>query len=207
VPETTRPYRSPRREQHAIQTRQDVLDAAREQFLAHGYARVTMSDIATAARTSVKTVYASVGTKTDVLHALLFADVGQSANARTVEEVRRAPDLWAAVSALAGGTRSDFERFRPSIDLLHSSTTGDEGARRIWDEIIAEYRLAIRRAAEHIVAAGLSAPGLDVDAVSDRLWFGFGMAAWRTLVVDCGWGYDDAERWLCRQAYLSLSAD
>ncbi|RAS60594.1 hypothetical protein C8D87_11112 [Lentzea atacamensis] len=32
------------------------------------------------------------------------------------------------------------------------------------------------------------------------LWFCFGFGAWRTLVKECGWSWDDAERWLARQA-------
>ncbi|GAA3669291.1 hypothetical protein GCM10022267_64970 [Lentzea roselyniae] len=32
------------------------------------------------------------------------------------------------------------------------------------------------------------------------LWFCFGFGTWRTLVKECGWSWDDAERWLARQA-------
>jgi AcrR family transcriptional regulator len=59
-------------------TRQDILRTAREQFVTHGYALVTMSDIARATGGAVKTVYASVGTKSEILHELMLGDVAAS---------------------------------------------------------------------------------------------------------------------------------
>lgn len=78
VSEPTRPYRSPLCEQHTSVTRQDILRTAREPFTTHGYALVTMSDIARATGGAVKTVYASVGTKSEILHELMLGDVAAS---------------------------------------------------------------------------------------------------------------------------------
>lgn len=75
----------------------------------------------------------------------------------------------------------------------------------IWQQVVAEYRGGLRAAAEHLVEAGLVATNLDADAVTDRLWFCFGLGAWRSLIDECGWTYDDAERWLSRQAQRALT--
>jgi hypothetical protein len=80
----------------------------------------------------------------------------------------------------------------------------DEKARQIWTYVVTQYRQALREVAEHLAAVGVVAPHLDVDGVADRLWFCFGLTAWRSLVVDCGWSYDDAERLLARQALSML---
>lgn len=205
MPASPRSYHSPRRAQGASETQQDILRTARRLFIAHGYANVTMADIARAAGTAVKTVYASVGTKPDVLHTLFAADLAESCAARTNAEVRASPDLESAVGALARGTRADNEQFKPSVDLLYSSMASDDGARKAWQHVVKEYRDALRVAAAHLVAAGLVAPHLDVDGTADRLWFCFGLGAWRTLTVDCGWDYDDAERSLQRQAVTMLT--
>lgn len=204
MPDRSRTYRSPRREREAARTRREILEAARELFLSRGYPRVTMTDIARAADTAVKTVYASVGTKTEVLHELLSSDVAESAASTTLVEVREAPDLATVTACVARGTRTDQERFRASLDLLYASQGADEGAERTWNHIIATYRGALREAAVEIIAKGLVDEGLDVEDVSDRLWFCFGIAAWRTLVIDCGWDYDRAERWLGGQALRML---
>ncbi|MEV6594005.1 hypothetical protein [Streptomyces acidicola] len=116
----------------------------------------------------------------------------------------RSEDLASAVACLAHGTRSNTERFASSIDLLYSPMTGDGKAREVWDYVVAQYRQALREVAQHLVATGVVAPDLDVDGAADRLWLCFGLSAWRSLVVDCGWSYGDAERLLARQAVSML---
>jgi AcrR family transcriptional regulator len=204
MPEVTRRYRSARREQGAAQTRQDILDGARELFITCGYPNVTMGDIARSVGVATKTLYASVGTKTQVLHALLATDVADSQTTGLRDEVLQKKDLASAIACLAQGIRDNTERFAPSIELLYSSMASDDKARQIWDYVITQYRQALREVAQHLVDIGAVAPHLDVEGVSDRLWHCFGLAAWRSLVVDCGWSYDAAESLLARQAISML---
>ncbi|MGQ5608256.1 TetR/AcrR family transcriptional regulator [Streptomyces sp. EKS3.2] len=204
MPDRTRSYRSARREQSAAQTRQDILETARDLFITHGYAQVTMGQIARAAGVATKTLYASVGTKTELLHALLAVDVADSKTTGLHDEVLRSRDLASAMTCLAHGIRGNTERFAASIDLLHSSMASDDKARQVWEYVVAQYRQALRDIAQDLVALGVVAPRLDMDGAADRLWFCFGLSAWRSLVVDCGWSYDDAESLLARQAVSML---
>ena len=201
--DATRAYNSPRRAEHAQQTREGVLRTARELFVSQGYARVTMADIARASRVSVRTVYLSVGTKADVLQALLLGDVAVSPNASAaLEQIREAPDLRKALAAIAGGTRADQEMFKTSLDLLHSATSSDAGAHEVWRQVVGKCRDALGEGARHLVAAGLVRQ--HVDTVTDHLWFYFGLYSWRSLIEECGWSYDVAEHWLARQAWITL---
>jgi len=202
--EGARKYRSARREQGAAQTRQDILDTARRLFIAEGYAQVTMSQIAEAAGVATKTLYASVGTKTQVLHALLAADADASVTPGLFDEMRACEDLTSAAAHLARLVRTTSERYAPSLDLLYSSMASDDKAREVWDYLVAHCRQVLREAAGHLIAMGAVAPALDIDDVADRLWFCFGLTAWRSLVVDCGWSYDAAERLLAAQAATLL---
>ncbi|GAA4785494.1 helix-turn-helix domain-containing protein [Streptomyces ziwulingensis] len=204
MPEGTRSYRSKRREQAAAQTRQDILDAARHLFSTRGYARVTMTDVARSAGVAVKTLYGSVGTKTQILHALLTADLADSRAGETNDTLRLTRDLPSAVGHIAHVTRVDTERFARSIELLLSSAASDESAREVHDQVLTQYREALRGSARHLVALGAVAPHLTVEGVADRLWLCFGLSAWRTLVTECHWDYDAAERLLTRQALLLL---
>ncbi|WP_083886524.1 TetR/AcrR family transcriptional regulator [Actinoalloteichus spitiensis] len=201
---TRRPYHSPRREREALATRQDILRAARELFTARGYGRVTVADIARQANTALKTVYASVGTKSDLLHCLIDSGISQSHATATLEKLRDATSLESAITLVARGTRADHERHRPTIDVLYSAVASDDSARDVWEHMVTLYRGALEEAARQIVGKGF-APRFDVPGVRDRLWFCFGMNAWRTLTVDCEWSYDDAERTLRRQAISILT--
>jgi AcrR family transcriptional regulator len=198
----TRRYRSERRDQDAARTRADILSTSFDLFLAHGYAQVTMADIARAAGVAVKTVYASVGPKSDVLRTLLMSAMAESASTETVARVRDATTLEEVCALVAAGTRADIDRFTPAIDLLQSSMASDEQARETWQHMLAQYRGALQAVAEDVVARGLVTH--DVAATTDRLWLCFGLGAWRALVADCHWSLADAEALLMRQALAAL---
>jgi hypothetical protein len=166
-----------------------------------------MSEIARTAGTAVKTVYASVGTKVDVLHALIASGMDGFQSTDTFEQLGDASSLESAIALVARGTRADHERSQSVIDLLYSAAASDDGAREAWQQVITRYRRSLRDAAGVMVRKGLVAPRFEAEGVADRLWFCFGLAAWRTLVVDCRWTYDDAEHTLRRQALCMLTED
>src|SRR3954454_8695963 len=66
-----REYRSPRRLAAARQTRARICAAARELFLANGYAATSMRAIAAAAGVAEKTVYLQFATKSAVLKEMV----------------------------------------------------------------------------------------------------------------------------------------
>jgi AcrR family transcriptional regulator len=59
-----------RREQRALQTRDEILTAARRRFAESGYAATTIRDVAAAAGVSVQTVYDSIGSKAALVRLL-----------------------------------------------------------------------------------------------------------------------------------------
>ncbi|MCW2767793.1 MAG: TetR/AcrR family transcriptional regulator [Nocardioides sp.] len=71
---TRRSYDSPRRRAMAEDTRAAVFAAAAELFATRGWAGTGMRDVARAAGVSVETVYATAGTKSDLL--LRVIDIG-----------------------------------------------------------------------------------------------------------------------------------
>lgn len=117
-PRARRPYRSPRREQQAAQTRAAVLDAAGRLFAESGWAGSGMRQVARAAGVSVETVYANFPSKSDLLISVLdVAVVGDTAP----EPLDQRPEF----TALASGTRR--ERVIAAARLVvtvHQRTTG-----------------------------------------------------------------------------------
>ena len=70
-PVKRRRYDSPVRHEQAARTRARIVGAAGELFLAQGYARTTVRQIAEAADVAPDTVYATFGSKPRVLTALI----------------------------------------------------------------------------------------------------------------------------------------
>lgn len=192
----TRPYHSPRRTEAAAATRLDIVQAAQRLFLERGYAQVTVADIAREAGIAVKTVYASAGGKAEILQEIVGTGVTSSGAEETVARVRQCPDGASALTALAHGTRRGNEEHLAAVTILFNALPVHESAGKLWEEGTAVYRRALRDVAEHLSQAGALREGIGVDRCADLLWMCFGLGAWRTLVQECGWTWDDAEQQL-----------
>ncbi|WP_112268747.1 TetR/AcrR family transcriptional regulator [Lentzea terrae] len=199
----TRSYHSPRRAQDAANTRRDILGAAVELFSANGYARVTVADIAKQAGVAPQTVYSSAGSKSEILHKIVSAAIARSDSASTVAAIRQTEGLATALTLLAKGTRRGNEGGQQVIEVLYAALPVHEDGAALWELSTTSYRQALREVAEHLQDKGLL--NVDVEQATDALWFCFGFGAWRTLVKECGWSWDDAERWLARQAITIFS--
>src|SRR4051812_50230327 len=95
-----RRYDSPARRDRARRTRRAVLDAARELFVARGYAATSIRGVAAAAGVSVATVEQAFGTKRALLKEVV--DVTRAGDDEPVAMLDRAPALAAAGAAAAG---------------------------------------------------------------------------------------------------------
>ncbi|MFC0540451.1 TetR/AcrR family transcriptional regulator [Kutzneria chonburiensis] len=198
---TGRRYHSPRREQDAAETRRDILRAAAELFATNGYARVTVADIARAAGVAQQTVYSSAGSKSDILDEVLSEAIKDSGGDATVEAIRLAEDLPAALGLLARGTRLGNESQAQAVDIIFAAMPVHENAAQLWALATGEYRERLLDTAKVLRGKGFVE---DVGGTADLLWFYFGFHAWRSLVRDNGWTWDDAENWLARQALAAL---
>ena len=199
-----RPYHSPRREHGAAETRRDLMTAAQRLFGRSGYAKVTVADIAREAGTAVKTVYASVGGKAEILREIVEGAVRRSGAEETVARVRATGDAAACLAVLAHGTRMGNEGQRETIAILFSAIPVHESAETLWEQATTLYRGALRDIAEHLHGLGALRAGMTVDRCADLLWFCFGPQAWRPLVDDCGWTWDEAEAQLAATAAALL---
>ena len=93
-----RTYRSPLRDRQRAETRAAVIDAARDPFVEQGYAATSIAEIARTAGVSPETVYATFGTKRELLRAVVdaaatgVAEGGAVVDAELLERVRAEPD-------------------------------------------------------------------------------------------------------------------
>jgi AcrR family transcriptional regulator len=197
-------YHSPRRLEGAAATRASILDAAKQLFVARGVSAVTIAEIARQARVAVPTVYASLGGKSEILTALLEPARNDPASGETLAAVAASIDPPAIIRYTARGTRLNHERHWEVVHALVDLAQDDPIARPVIDDNLKRYVQALRTIAERLVALGGLRPELDVDTVTDVLWFYFGERAWFSTVRDRGWSFDRAEAWLGAQAVTAL---
>lgn len=202
-----RPYRNDRRAEAAAGTRAAILDAALRLFVAHGYAKVTIGDIARKAGTAVPTVYASTGGKSAILTVLINRGVDDPVVERTLEAVRTATDARAAVATMAHGVRLDNERHLDIVQVMITAAAVEEQVEEQLRQVSTAYRQALGVLAERLAVLGALRPGLSTERATDMLWFLLGLPSWRLFVAEHGWSWDETEQWLAEQAVAALVAE
>src|ERR1700712_274425 len=155
-----RGYHPPRRAQQAAGTRREVLSAARELFVAHGYSATTIADIADRARVSLDTIYATVGRKPALLRELVETAISGTDQAVPAEQrdyvlrMRAATTAREAISIYAHAITAIQERLAPVFLALRDAASTDQDCASLWAEI------SERRARNMLgLAAGLRATG------------------------------------------------
>ncbi|WP_329454582.1 TetR/AcrR family transcriptional regulator [Streptomyces sp. NBC_01497] len=201
---TKRSYVSPLREKAAARTRELILARATELFAQLGYGRVTVADIASAAGVAPKTVFASAGSKTDILNQIVDRAVDESGHTEAVAHVLRMDSTASVLRATAHGTRLGNERQFMIHEALRKALPVHESGEALHERATVAYRQALRTIADHLQVIASSPLPHSPQQTGDLLWLWFGPSSWRTLVVDCDWSWDHAESTLVQIALAAL---
>lgn len=191
----SRRYRSPIREERAAHTRGRILDSAREQFRAHGYAATTLAQIADTAGVSVQTVYNSIGGKAAVLLALNdlideLADVGS-----TQQRIAQSEDPAEIIGLAAHLRRVLMERAGDIVDLIAGGAQAEADVASVYADGQSRSRAGITRLVGRLDTLGALREDLDVERGADMTYAVLHHQVWSRLVDECGWHPDDFERW------------
>jgi AcrR family transcriptional regulator len=207
-----RRYQSPLREQSARKTRQAIVEAAQQLFIAHGYAATSLADIAAAAGVARPTAFAAFGSKPALLRQVL--DQALAGDDEPVPVARRpwfqpvwdaatpvaVLDAYARVCTLINGRAARiFEVVRRAADQAPEIA-------ELWDTLQSNRRAGARMVIEQAVSLGALADGLDTDRATDILWIFNDPAIYNTLVAGRGWPEADYTGWLSRQIRHALLA-
>ena len=200
-----RPYRSARRQQQAAQTRALVLGAATSLFADRGWSATGMRDIAEEAGVAVETVYASFGSKTDLL--LTAIDVGVVGDAEPVALSQRR-------EFMALGVGSFTDRLNAAVRMITRINERTWGLRRALTEaagsepqlaaklheLETRRRVNIRQGVEMVIGRPVD------DDVIDGLWVVMGADVYYLLTQIGQRPVDDYERWLATTTRRLLGA-
>ena len=205
-----RSYSSARRAAQARETRQAVLQAAHELFVASGYAATTIQAIADRAGVAVQTVYAAFGNKRELLRQLIertitgddepvpIAERAAASSIAAEPDARRRAELDAALS------RSIIERIAPIVRVAAEAAASDPELAAMMEAV----KVARRR--EMTVSAGILAgpDGLRVepDEAAATLYILYSPQVADMLIGDYGWSSERYEKWLARMILQAVLA-
>jgi AcrR family transcriptional regulator len=188
-----RRYVSEVRDEQARRTRRAIVTAARELFLARGYAATTIDAIAEAAHVSRRTVFNAVGGKVALLKlALDWAIVGDDepvalADRPAVKAIqaerdpRRALDLWVNMVVDIAA------RVGPIGKVLYVAADGDPEAAELLANEAQARMYGARAFVGHLASLGGLAEGVSEQQAADLCWAVNDGHLYNLLVTQRGW--------------------
>jgi AcrR family transcriptional regulator len=187
-----------------------VVEAARRLFVRQGYASTTIQALADEAGVAVQTIYASFGSKREVLKELFdISVVGDSQPVALVErpewqawEAEREPGRQ--VDLFAGAQRLVSSRAAEVMQVLLAAAASDPEIAQMHKEAESARYGDQRRLADALSGRDQLRQGLSADRAADVIWTLAGPATYTDLVRHRGWDKQDYEQWLSAQLRAAL---
>ena len=197
-----KPYNSALRAAQARATRRAIVDAAARLFIERGYGATTVDAIAEAAGVSRKTVFTSVGGKTEALKlAMDWAIVGDDEPVPMLERphvkaMQQEPDARRMLTRFARQVREIAARTAPLHEVVRAAAGLDEEIRALAEEGRAQRLRGMRMLAQQLADRGALKPGLTPAEAADVLWLLHDPGVYYRLVVEQHWDPDRYQAWL-----------
>jgi AcrR family transcriptional regulator len=182
-----RAYNSRFRQEQADQTRGLVVEAARELFVAEGFARTTIDGIAKKAGVSPQTVYAAFKSKSGVLSAVIENSAFGDDYAKAAARARNAATSQEHLRSAAKISRIVYDAARNELNLLQGAEHLAPDLAEMSRERERDRLVRLVPVIEFFQASGDLRPGLKPVEAGDLLWGLTGYELYRLLVVERGW--------------------
>jgi TetR/AcrR family transcriptional regulator, regulator of autoinduction and epiphytic fitness len=204
-----RSYRSRMREERARRTRRRILDAAREAFVAGGYAGTTVRAVAAAAGVSVPTVELLFGTKAALLKAAI--DVAMAGDDEPVpvrtEAVRRAPGAEELLAVVVGVLAPAQARSAGLVLAAIEASATDSDLAVLSDQLIGQRETTAGWIVDTLAAKAPLRPELSRRQAVETVWLLMDPAVFVRLTRHRRWSLEHYQDWIARSVRHLLLPD
>ncbi|MFI5843185.1 TetR/AcrR family transcriptional regulator [Catenuloplanes sp. NPDC051500] len=191
-----------RRAEYAEATRQAIIAASRELFVAKGYVKTTVNEIAKSARVAPATVYAVGGGKQDLLKTVIRGSAEECAISPAMTAIVEATDPDEVLRRTVRATRESFAGWADLMRVVADTAPHEPAAAESLSLVQASQRASLTSAARRLESLGVLR--MSVPEATDVLFYYLGNASYFTLTGDNGWSLDSAERWLLESVRRAL---
>lgn len=192
--QSARVYRSTLRERQAQQTRQTILQAARELFARDGYAATTINQIASAAGVSAQTIYATFSSKAGLALALVAYTNEQAGVGDLARDVAAATTPHELLRASIHLVCVLHERVGDLIRVLVEAAQSDPSLTPTLAAGRRSHSEPQRAIAQRLADAGALHDDVSVEAAADLLTVSTSPEAIERYVAERGWTYERIEQ-------------
>lgn len=190
-----RSYRSPVRQQRAVDTRRRITGAASELFAEHGFAGTTVANIAARAGVAAPTVYATFGSKGAIVRALLAQMEQDADSADWTRRITQETDPHAKLAAFAGWTTTLLSSSR-SVIAAARGAAADPTINELRQEGDRHRREGLRALIASLADLKALPPELNQEHALDRAWMLTGVELYLSATEGCRWTDKEYEQWL-----------
>jgi AcrR family transcriptional regulator len=196
-----------RRQLQAAETRRDIIMAATKLFTRQGYANTSVTDIARDAGVAVQTIYSSVGSKAQIMTAMLDEVDVISGVPELAMDITRTSDPGEVIDLAVRLTRQLNERCQDILAGLRSAAQVDQTIAAAYVAGNARHAAGAHASARRLATLGALRPHIDVETAAVTLSVMLSIDAWVQLRTEHGWSYDRSERWLAQALRIILLDD
>lgn len=200
--------RPDKRAERSRRTREKIISAARDLFVAQGYGATSLQEVADRAGVAVQTVYFVFRNK-----RALFKDVVDTSIAGDTEPVATMDREWFRAACAAPtaaeqlrahvrGTREILDRVAPIMPLIAAAAATDPQIAEQWPDGPDPRYTVQHAAAQALVGKPGARPNVSVAMAADLLFALLSPQMYLLFVQDRGWSPDRWEEW----AYATLAA-
>jgi AcrR family transcriptional regulator len=188
-----RPYRSPRRQEQARQTRARICAAAAAQFLDRGYAGATMRGIAAQAGVAVPTVEAAFGSKARLLKTVIDeAIAGDDTPVAMLERpwamrARAASDAGGVAAEFAGTLTASAQRAAGLVLAALDAARLDPDIAEVAGQLTRQREIMAAWLVDELTARSSLRPGIDREEAIDTVWLLMDPAVFTRLTGQRRW--------------------
>jgi AcrR family transcriptional regulator len=196
-----RRYNSPIREEQAGLTRRRALAAARELFLAHGYAGTTVAEVAKAAGLSPDTIYVSLGGKQGLLEGVWARavydpdDPMQREQERRLERIAGLTDPHHRLRQLVKASCETLARTSPVHAVIRGAADGHPFAVELRARLLSS-RLEIQSRRLHGVLGSSLRTGISITRAAEHYSALLSPELHHLLTVERHWSERQYETWV-----------
>jgi AcrR family transcriptional regulator len=206
-----RQYDSTGRQAQARRTRDEVLDAAERQFLAHGYAATTIAAIAAEAGVSVETIYKAFGGKSGLVRAIYERGLtgrGPVPAYQRSDEMRAHETNPQTIMRKWGLLTTEVASMVTPIRLLmRSAAATDPDMSAVLKDSDSERLTRMRHHARFLAERGYLRDDVTVAEATDILWTCSSVEIYELLVLQRGWSPRRFARFIADFMIASLLPD
>lgn len=197
-----RKYDSTRRQAQARQTRLQIADAARDLFLAHGYAGTTIESIAEKAGVAPETIYATFQNKRKVLSFLFDISVGgDDEPVRLIDRpnpqaVFNETDQHHQLTLFAKDITQILHRAAPIFEILRIAARTEPEIAELVQRLLRERLANMNMVAKHVTANGPLREGMNRVRAAEIIWSMTSPELYLLFRRDLDWTDDQYSEWL-----------